>query len=127
MTQRVDYKKIREIVAEEAATASANIPTTIIAKVAKEASKEAVIEILTTCGIDVTDPFEMQNLMAYARQCKKNSKRTKRVIAWGEETMESGKIFKKNFIAEAGKHACTAIVAIFVVWVASTKDFLGGG
>lgn len=129
MSNNIDYEIIREIMREEAQNAAEiameHIPTTIISKVAKETTKETITEVMLLCGIDIDEPLEMQKLMSYAKECKDNAPKTKKVIEWGEKTMESGKIFKTNFIAEAAKHLFTVIVALFIVWVGSIKGIWG--
>lgn len=117
----IDYELFREIVREEAAIATREMPTEIISRVAKEASKEAVTDVLLTMGVDATNPIEMQKIMAYAKECKDNGPRIKEAVEWAHDQKANGKIFKSSFIAEAAKHSATALIAIIVVWIGMKK------
>lgn len=92
------------------------IKTTMMAKIAKESAKEAVTEMLLVCGIDYSNPVEMQELMAFAKECKKEAPRNKKVMEWARESMDTGKVFKGSLIGELGKFSAHAILILGVVW-----------
>ena len=99
---------------------SGEVQTTMISQIAKEATKEAVTEMFLVCGIDYSNPIEMQKLMAYGKECQRNAVRNKDAIDWVHNTMETGKIFKTSIISEVGKHCATLLIGVSCLWLYMT-------
>ena len=116
----VDYEEIERrmrLVAND-------VQTSMVSQIAKESSKEAVTEILLVCGIDASNPTKMQELMAYGHKCKENAERMNETIKWVEGAKKNTGIFKTNMIAEAGKMAFVAVVAVVAVWLSNITGLM---
>lgn len=61
-----DLDKIQQI----AVSASSSISTTVIQQIAKETTRETILEVLKVYGIH--DPQEMQRILLYGKECMKN-------------------------------------------------------
>jgi len=117
-----DFDKIEQI----AVSVSGSASTARMSQLAKETTKEVVTEMFLVCGIDYSNPVKMQELMAYGKECQELAAKNKKILNWAEEAMNTNKVFKKNFIAEAGKHGVTVIIAFAAMWYASVKGIIGG-
>lgn len=111
----IDYDKMEQIMRQVAN----DVQTTLITKIAKESSKEAVIDILLVCGIDAENPREMQELMAYGRKCKANAERTDDAVKWVEDAKKNRNLLKTNIYAESAKVAVAGFFAMIGIWAAN--------
>ena len=107
-----ERKYTREMVREEAAIATHDMPTTMMAKISTDSTEAAVVRTFEHFGVDIKNIPKTQGMMANGYKCFENQRRTQKILAYAERQMESGQTFKSGFLSKAGATLFTLMIAV---------------